>query len=171
MRILKQHTQAGNTIVEVMIALSIIGIILAGAYSTATRSLRITRQSEERTQSVQLAENQLEVIKAIATSTDRDLEGEKIWDTSRSFCINSNSAAPSPVEQFNAAVTLPALEFADLRTTDVGGVYPPGCVFSGLFFVHAMHDGSDRFTVTVRWDRLGGGFDEVRYVYGLRETN
>lgn len=171
MWILERLTQSGNTFIEVFVALSIIGIILAGAYSTAARSLRITRQSEERTQSVQFAENQLEVIKAIASSTDRSLEGEKIWDTSRSFCINSNSATPGLVEQFGSVVTLPPLESADLRTSDDGGDYPSGCVFNDLFYAHASHDGSDRFTVTVRWDKLGGGFDEVRYVYGLTNTN
>lgn len=171
MRVLRWRKQTGNTIIEVMIALSIIGIILAGAYATSTRSLRITRQSEERTQSVQIAKNQLEVIKAMASSATSEAGSEKIWDETRPFCINSELATPSPIYQFGSANPLPLLESADLRTTDEGGFYPRECVQKGLFYVHSIFDGSDRFTVTVRWNRLGGGSDEVRYVYGLREIN
>jgi prepilin-type N-terminal cleavage/methylation domain-containing protein len=58
-----RRSQAGDTLVEVMIALAIIGAVLGAAYATATRSLRVGRQAQERTEALKLVEGQLERLK------------------------------------------------------------------------------------------------------------
>ncbi|MCA1807825.1 MAG: prepilin-type N-terminal cleavage/methylation domain-containing protein, partial [Actinobacteria bacterium] len=47
--VVNKNNQAGSTIVEVLVALTIISVVVSGAYATASRSTSITRQSQERT--------------------------------------------------------------------------------------------------------------------------
>lgn len=54
----------GDTIIEVMIALSVLAAVLGGAYVSANRSLNMTRQAQERTESLKVTEDQLEKLKA-----------------------------------------------------------------------------------------------------------
>lgn len=55
--------QRGDTIVEVMIALSVIGLTIATGYSIATRSLNGVRVSHERSEATKIAEGQIEQVK------------------------------------------------------------------------------------------------------------
>lgn len=55
--------QAGDTIIEVLLAMTVIGLSLGVAYGIANRSARIGRQAQERTEATKLAESQLELMK------------------------------------------------------------------------------------------------------------
>lgn len=52
--------QAGDTIVEVLIAIAVISLVLVGAYVTTTKNMSSTQDAQERTQAVKLAETQIE---------------------------------------------------------------------------------------------------------------
>ncbi len=54
--------QRGDTIIEVMIALSVLMVIIVGGYSIATRSLNGVRIAQERSEASKIAEGQLEAI-------------------------------------------------------------------------------------------------------------
>lgn len=163
--------QSGDTIVEVLVALAIIGMVLAAAYTTANRSIQITRQSQERTEAVKVAENQLEVIKSIAGSVEPMDGSEEIWD-GEVFCIKQSDSAYVPYDDTGAE--LPDLWDAELTMEEPpdNGFYPQDCVFSTLYHVYVGYDDDDersRFLVNVRWERIGGGgmIDEVQYIYGI----
>lgn len=56
--------QRGDTIVEVMLALTVIGMALGIAYGIANRSLATGRLAQERIEALKLAEGQLEHLKS-----------------------------------------------------------------------------------------------------------
>lgn len=65
----KRLNQAGDTIVEVLIALAVLGAIIGGGYAVATRSLNGVQVAQERTEATKVAEGQLEAIRStVATS-------------------------------------------------------------------------------------------------------
>ena len=153
-------TQAfpGNTIVEVLVALAIIGAVLAGAHVASNRGAQINMQTQDRSQAVKIAEQQLELI-PIATS-------ESDFDADSPFCIGDEQE----VHTGHAASSLPPLETAVLASGS-DGFYPESCVFNERYYVFvgtlSKTDGGEtyeRFVVTVRWNRIGGGNDEVRFV-------
>ncbi len=164
--------QKGDTIVEVLIALAIIGAVIAGAYATATRSIRLTQQSQERTRATKLAEQQLEAIRSIASSGDAN--SQIIYGSSDGFCVaNPDAGSSDTVAQFDASATIPQNEQdAILTSGDPDGNYPAACLYDDFYHVHvAKSDTVDRFTVTVRWERLGGGIDQIRVVYGINSRD
>lgn len=84
---LKTLKQRGDTIVEVMLCLAIMGAALALAYGIATRSLTQVREAQERGEALKLAEEQAERIKqSIAINPNIIFDGSSI----RSFCIDKN---------------------------------------------------------------------------------
>src|SRR5581483_5335658 len=58
--------QAGDTIVEVLIAVAVISMILAGAFVVTSRSTRAVRDSEEHAQALQYLQGQVELLRAAA---------------------------------------------------------------------------------------------------------
>lgn len=53
----------GDTIIEVMIALAVLGSIIAGGYAIATKSLNGVRVAQERSEALKIAEGQIETLK------------------------------------------------------------------------------------------------------------
>lgn len=73
-----QKSERGDTIIEVMFAMAIIGIVLAAAYATASKNLQVSQLAKERGQASAIAESQLEQLKALETPPD----------TTDPFCLN-----------------------------------------------------------------------------------
>jgi prepilin-type N-terminal cleavage/methylation domain-containing protein len=61
---LKSLSQRGDTIVEVLIAMSIISLVLAAAYVTSTRNTTLMQGSQERQQAQRLVESQIEMVRS-----------------------------------------------------------------------------------------------------------
>ncbi|HEU4966156.1 MAG TPA: prepilin-type N-terminal cleavage/methylation domain-containing protein [Candidatus Saccharimonadales bacterium] len=61
-----RNRQAGDTIVEVLIAVAVISMILAGAFLVTSRSTRAVRDSEEHAQALQYLQGQVELLRAAA---------------------------------------------------------------------------------------------------------
>lgn len=58
------QSNRGDTIVEVLLALAVLGSVIVGAYSIATRSLNGVRVAQERSEATKIAEGQIESLKA-----------------------------------------------------------------------------------------------------------
>lgn len=65
MRRLKYYfrNQRGDTIVEVLIAIAVISLVLAGAYATVRKSTAVTQDTQERGEAQKLVEGQLELLR------------------------------------------------------------------------------------------------------------
>src|SRR3989344_3190782 len=88
----------GDTIVEVLIALAVLGLVLAGAYVSSNRSLGDSRDAQERGEALKIIESQAEQIKTMAKSNPNSLFSAAT--SSNIFCIDAsgniqNSKSPS----------------------------------------------------------------------------
>lgn len=60
---------AGDTIVEVLIAMAVVSLVLAGAYASTLRSSNAVRTGQEQGIALKIAESQLERIRQAAANT------------------------------------------------------------------------------------------------------
>lgn len=94
---LTKSDQSGETIVAVLIALSILGLILGINYRIAGSSLRATRSAQERTEGSLLANATIEAVKAYTTSPaalDDPAVEDKIFPTGplEEICVSTDIA-------------------------------------------------------------------------------
>jgi prepilin-type N-terminal cleavage/methylation domain-containing protein len=166
--------QAGDTIVEVMIALAIIGSVIAMAYATTTRSLRVGRQAQERGEALKLVEGQIEALKIfVSNSTTRAQAFDAVYlrdgTSEQSFCL---SVAGTPT------LTQQAMPAANVETDPITTGYNTNCAVGQdaryKLAIERADTGSaptlqSTFTVRARWERIGGGKDEIVILYKLHQ--
>jgi type II secretory pathway pseudopilin PulG len=146
MKLLKQR---GDTLVEVLLALAIISVTLGSSYALANKSQQAGRYAQERTEAQKIAETQLEKLKTLAPDSTKN-----IFDATKAFCLDTTLNR----KDFS---TMPP----DSVDTDDFSTYPAECK-SGFYNYAIKNLGAgDQFRVTVRWDRIGGGKDEVSMQY------
>lgn len=157
----------GDTIVEVLIALAIIGLVIAGAYATADSSTRIVRQAQERSDAVKVAESQLETIRSVNADAGSSSKRDKMF-SGTDFCFSEVS---NDIHQYSPGYSLPAHEDSD--GPEVDGMLED-CKWNNHYYAHITYESTpdrSRFILTVRWARLGGGVDEVVMPYGIYEAD
>ncbi len=163
-----KQNQRGDTIVEVLVALSIIGAVIAGVFTAANRSQTVNQQSQERSAAVRLAESQLELIKAVSNEVGEVTNNMFNVDTARGFCLTG--VEDIEFHEYNVG----NLEEDPLVADSDGGPYADVCVVNERYYVYNQRieeaNGKQRFRTTVQWIRLGGGRDRVAMTYGLQET-
>jgi Tfp pilus assembly protein PilV len=82
---------AGDTIVEVLIATAILGIVLTGAYVTANRSYLTIFSAQQRQEALSLAQSQLEELSSVPTAT---LPSRVVTDgNGQPFCLSTANPA------------------------------------------------------------------------------
>lgn len=155
---MKSLHQSGDTIVEVLIAIAITSVVLTGAFSSARQSSLGNRKSQERVESLKVAEEQLERLRELASVPGN-------WFTDPARPANTCITTTSPWYAFSTGLSN---NFSDTnahppgctRTFASGGVsYYPTIVRSGLA-------GNYTFKIHVRWDKVGGGgVEEVTLAY------
>jgi len=165
--------QNGDTLIEVMIALAIIGSVIAISYATASRALRTGRAAQERTEAVKFVESQVESLKVVASTKKQTLfANSPSLVVEPTFCVDS----ATNIYTENA---LPADVIADGLVTNTTGAPTAGQVYHfkcavgqdaryKLSIVRTC-DASFKctFVVRARWERIGGGKDEVAVYYRL----
>jgi type II secretory pathway pseudopilin PulG len=155
--------QTGDTLVEVMLALAIMGAIIGGAYASASQSLRIARQAQERSEATKMSETQIERLKALAprfnTPNPATPDDLNVFRTG-TFCITTDQR-PMP---WPSGTPGPNVE------TDDFTLYPNECIQDRYHIaINFDETANDLFTIRIRWDRIGGGRDEVRVLYRLHK--
>jgi type II secretory pathway pseudopilin PulG len=135
--------------VEVLIAIAVVSLILAGAYATTNRSLSATRAAQEQGIALKLAEAQVEQIKGLSATNPDALFGTLAPTT---FCISSagmvvNNAPVSTECSFSAS------------GTGNNSVEP-------IFRISITRSNNDTFTLTERWVDVGGrNTDQIDVIY------
>lgn len=149
-----RNNHFGDTIVEVMIVLAVLGLAIGISYATANRSLLNARQAQENTQATELVNAQVEQLRALSTITD-STNPNYIYRSSY-FCISGGSV----VGGFGST--------APILTTYAN--YPGSCVNSFYHLSVKYTVANDKFTVKAIWDdALGQGQDTVTFVYRLHQ--
>lgn len=180
------RSQKGDTIIEVLIALSIISAVIGISYASAGRSSNLGQQSQERSEALQLAQSQIELLRTHASSFG--LAGYNIFDTTagRSFCMTTVAPPTPPI--VSQGLPVDDLTAETLDSTSASRTYEPACL-SGpdsryhISVVYVPDFGAagppitaandkGTFTVRVRWDTIGGtrAKDEVKLVYRLHKV-
>ena len=151
-RHLKQAGQAGDTIVEVMVVLAILGLAISISYATANRSLLNTRQAQESSQATELVQSQIEALRTLTGASDTP----NIFQAGP-YCLVPISPAP---------VTGP------FYTLQPGGCSIPSVPYQiTVNWVNNPPAQPDTFTITARWaDVTGQGNDTLTTIYRLHQT-
>ena len=150
-------SQRGDTIVEVLIAIAVASSVLAVTQAAMNRNFQRTRASQERTEGSKLAQGQIESLRALSES------GAAVPTTR--FCLDGITTK---------AITGDAALGADLAAEKFNDAaqYPAECKKNGIYHIGIKQDtaaagGNDGrlYKIYVRWDRFGGGRDQVIMVY------
>lgn len=150
----RQSRQRGDTIVEVLIALAVLGAVLGGAYVVVNRNVRSNQSSQERIQAVKVAESQFERLKIVAANDPSALS----WTN---FCMTptntrANTGQPDCLVDANGVPTTAAPNFRVLIER-VAWVAIPG---------PGNSQAGSRFRATITWDAFRGtGTDSLNYYY------
>ncbi|MBI1856817.1 prepilin-type N-terminal cleavage/methylation domain-containing protein [Candidatus Saccharibacteria bacterium] len=166
----------GDTIVEVLIAITIIGIVLSGAYVAVNSSLNASQDSLERSSGTKLAESQLERLKSVS---DDEITAA-IFDTSkhRVFCMDtSNTRQDFTTKAVGDAMPPPD---SDILSSPPGGDYPASCIIDNAndeynagsrgiqYYVSIERDETDhhKWIARARWQGTGiKGVQEASVAY------
>lgn len=167
---IKNLNQAGDTIVEVLIAMAVVSLVLGGAYATANRSFLSIKLAQERSEALKLAEDQLEQLRVeqqTATTNNTVNNPNSLFNRATIFCMNGGmQTSHNPVVNMGS---LPAFETEDYST------YLPVCKGgSGSNYNFAINRSSPAtdyyiFTVNVRWGGIRAGQHQVTLSYKLNK--
>ncbi len=139
----KSLNNRGDTIVEVMIVLAVLGFAFATSTSIATKSLSQSRTSEEHSQGLGMLNTQVELLRAAATA------GGDVFRDGEPFCM---STAGAPI-YFAPGNTVPEDQNADVFSN-----YPaPDCGSVNVFYNQSItYDSTTgNYVLRVRWDGVG----------------
>ncbi|HSW37395.1 MAG TPA: hypothetical protein VLG37_03450 [Candidatus Saccharimonadales bacterium] len=146
---------AGDTIVEVLVVLAVVGMALGISYATANRSLAGARQAQEHSEALEYIQSQIEDLRVLAPNATAD-PNKNIFGQTEPFCISDPSVAT------------PIVPLTDIVLTDYTN-YPASCVLGSFYHLAITYNSSDdSFTVSAIWDDVRGtGQDQVSLVYRL----
>lgn len=154
---IRKLTNRGDTIVEVLVVLAVLGLAMSISYATANRSLLNARQAQENGEASELVSSQIELLRANSLLPSADSNSPykaDVNNTASAFCFsgtNLNSFSPTP------------------NLTGYSS-YPPSCrAINGLYHLAIQRKvNTSSFTVTAYWDNVSGnGQDTVTMTYKL----
>ena len=105
----KGQNQNGDTIIEVMIVLAVLGMAISIAYSTASRSLLNMRRAQESSTATTLAQTQVEMLRTITPNGKLNnlipANIPKNAFNTTPYCINNSGGIYSVIPVIDAAST------------------------------------------------------------------
>jgi type II secretory pathway pseudopilin PulG len=128
MRFIPSRTEAGDTIVEVMIAIAVISSVLVGAFLVSSTSTRSVQDTGERAQALQVAQSQVEMIRAY-------VGGGGSFSPATNYCMQASDSYKMSV-------------------SDTNNCDPADNASRGAQFRPTFTKNGPTYTVTVTWDGL-----------------
>lgn len=156
--------QVGDTIVEVLIAMSIAGLAIGISYATASRAIGKAITARERDQAVGLMESQVSRLKAIEAQLGLGPFNTAFSDTSAAhFCVKSSSTDPI-LNHGNISLA------THLDTQPPSPYYDPQCVSGSYYIDIETTKVSGKITpyiyqINVRWVPYQGNTNNQVTVY------
>lgn len=139
----------GDTIVEVLIAIAVVGMALASGFILVRQSVSGAQRARERDQANTVARSQIEMAKSLAASNP-----PKVASMSSPFCVRQ---AGLTVELYTAS--------SDCTLDSGSSVH--GAASSSIAYRVSVVYGSGVLTASIAWDRLGGGTETLVIPYGV----
>jgi len=162
---LKPLNQAGDTIVEVMVVLAILGLAIGISYATANQSLLNTRQAQENSQASEYVQSQVEALRYLAPNSKTNPNDNIFLPPTPAppnslYCIHDASAG-SPLAIYPTA---DSCSFGPIPYTVL--IYNCDQVTTSPCDSPNIAANSDTFVVQATWpDVSGQGNDTVTMVY------
>ena len=157
-KLIKSINHKGETIVEVLVALVVIGSALAGAFAISNRASKSTQANYERYQAQVIASSQVEML-------DKNLRDGKVI----------RSVFGSGVNLSSSGITTNLNCFSD-EGAKVSGEACKKRGFGNLYTINiqcltgeadcTINDGYRNYRVFVEWISLKGGKDKLELFYG-----
>jgi prepilin-type N-terminal cleavage/methylation domain-containing protein len=146
----------GDTIVEVLVVLAVLGLAIGISFATANRSLLATRAAQENSQATSYLQSQVEELRYLAPASS----GQNIFQNGKFFCIDI--ATNTVITGFTGAFTQASLtNYAN---------YPANCVQSFYHYSIAYSPTDDTFTLRAYWDDVQGqGQDTATINYRVHQ--
>ncbi len=159
---LKQLNQAGDTIVEVLIVMAVLGLAFSISLATANKGLTQSRNAEEHSEALGIINSQVELVRAAFANNPASVPSV----TANSFCM-SNPADTTKIPLLLHRYSVdPNNAAADDLSSLPSGNYPNNppdnsCVQNNYYHISVTHRPSasssqDYFDFIVRWDGIGG---------------
>lgn len=149
--------QNGDTIVEVLIAIAVVSGVLGATYSIMNRNMLLVRDNQERSEASKIAQSQLELLK---NTWDHTNPNDFPSSHNVSFCFGPDRS----IVYLSSA--LPDNNAAD----DELSAYDSACIQDDVYHIGIRINATAAtrtYIVTVRWDKIGGGRNEVAMAYRL----
>lgn len=168
-KLLRIHKQKGDTLVEVLISIAIVGGVLMGAYALASRSLQSGISAAEHSEAIQLAQGQVERLKYRERLSSQD-----VWNN---FTIQNGHFCLDDAKDQNDPKWLPVNNDNpnNLVVTAGGNLgYNAKCVdpsttpkyFINISTPPTIPAGTNpTYQITVRWVAIGGNQAESKIYY------
>jgi type II secretory pathway pseudopilin PulG len=151
------RNQKGDTIVEVLISITVVSAVLGSAYAVVNRTSKNAQQAREHSQALKVAESQLEVLKASSASS---LPIEQ-------FCFKESDKKPLKINTSANALTDPTVPAsaasyeAECKYADADG----SAATADRYWVAFTKNASDTYKIHVKWDGIIGSVDSVELAY------
>lgn len=162
----KFRRERGDTIIEVLIAITVASAVLGYTYSTMNRNLLATRASQERTEATKLAQGQIELLKSLRNSGNTEINDG-------TYCLNGVTRIAFP-----GGSTIPATlpdDFtrnypSECKNIGVSATGSPTTGFYNIAIVASKDTKTNIVTcnVYIRWYSVKGqGQDQVVMAYRI----
>lgn len=161
--------QHGDTIVEVLIAITIAAFAIGISYSTAQRSLQQAIAAREHNQALNILENQ---VADLNYRFQKDTNFNADVASKNNFCLSDDSTKTVVSDwRFDNTITSsspPATPPYNplCQTVNGGANYLANISTSG----GVGNTNPTHYTITVRWYRLGGGVNQTSIYYKLNNS-
>ncbi len=149
---LRRH-QAGDTLIEVVIATIIIGTILFTAYQLGSRAFALGQSARERSQAAQIIQSQAEGLRALRDGLGWVTFSSRVPAQNQTFHLNQGSGT----WRFEGGADWdPALGDTSL---------PAGLYQLSVEPTNPQGANPRTFTISVKWVPFGGGPEETSTLY------
>jgi len=144
-------SERGDTIVEVLVVLAVLGMALGISYATANHSLLNARQAQEHSEALEFVQGQIELLRTLPDNNPTIFDAAQ---HTNGFCMNGTNLVDLTGSNLYSQTS-----------------YPGACVANSLYDLSIKNtgDGFDTFTIMAVWYDLDGTQDNVSMNYRLHQ--
>ncbi len=163
------RNQSGDTLVEVAIAMAILGAVIATAYAVSNKAVQMGLTAKERVQAAQLQQYQAEALRSFRDNALND--GATTWDQFRTTSfgvLDAHIAPPADADACNTPAFSAARFYLRINNSSHKWIAPNssrGAIKTGVFTecVIASTAAGDlsrvRFDIFITWPGIGSSPD------------
>jgi len=144
---MRKLNNRGDTIVEVMIVLAILGMAISICLATANKSLLNTRQAQENAQATELVRSQIETLRVLSCSniTTTSCTPKVGLDSSTPYCLVGDGN-----------ILVASQDYTPKPITDEGCTQGAAQIQLAIQYVASAPSAPSKFIVSATWDNAQG---------------